>query len=222
MVDQKNKTTKVEPEVEETGETLEIMNSQDESPEVEPGCEATETVIPVDDSKEKLAVAEAKAQENYDRMLRVLAEFENYKKRAAKEASDFRKFAHEQFARDLLGVIDNLERALKSASERDDSAASVVAGVEMILKDLFKILDKYYIKPIQAVGENFDPSYHQAVSQIPSNSHRPNTVIEEFQKGYMIHDRLLRPSMVVVSKAAEPSVQPEPNEIQSELDSGIK
>ena len=190
------------------------MNAQDESPEVEPGCEATETVIPVDDSKEKLAVAEAKAQENYDRMLRVLAEFENYKKRAAKEASDFRKFAHEQFARDLLGVIDNLERALKSASERDDSAASVVAGVEMILKDLFKILDKYYIKPIQAVGENFDPSYHQAVSQIPSNSHRPNTVIEEFQKGYMIHDRLLRPSMVVVSKAAEPSVQPEPNEIQ--------
>lgn len=221
MVDKKTETAKVDPQSEEPEQAPEPTSAPAGS-----AVESDDTRLSVetpaeDDLNEKLSAAEAKARENHDRVLRVLAEFENYKKRAAKEAADYRKFAHEQIARDLLGVIDNLERALKSASEGSDAACSVVTGVEMILKDFFKILERYYIKPIQAVGENFDPLYHQAVSQVPSNSHKPNTVIEEFQKGYMIHDRLLRPSMVVVSKAAEPGVQPEESEIQPDLDSGI-
>jgi molecular chaperone GrpE len=211
MVDEKTQVPGAEPKNgEELGEDVEggvevTMDTEAVLPEAEPNeaiaanAEAQEI-----DYEAKLAAAETKANDNYDRMLRVLAEFENYKKRSVKEMADFRKFANENFARDILGVLDNLERAIKSSADDEESSHCVVAGVEMILKDLVRILEKFSVTPIQAVGKPFDPLYHQAVSQVPSKDHKPNTVIQEFQKGYMIHDRLLRPSMVVVSKAEEP------------------
>jgi molecular chaperone GrpE len=153
---------------------------------------------PVSSLTEKLAVAEAAAQENYDRFLRMSAEFDNYKKRSAKELGDFRKFANESLLRDLLQVVDNLERALETC-DATDSAAAIREGVELTLKDLLKVFDRHSVAPVEAVGQPFDPVFHQAVMQEPSATAPENTVLRELQKGYTLHGRLLRPAMVVVA-----------------------
>ena len=153
--------------------------------------------------EEKLAAAEAKASENHDRMLRMAAELDNYKKRAARELDDIKKYATENLIRQLLTVVDNLERAIASAASENESGQSLVDGVALTLAEIKKILEKHYVSPIQALGEPFDPTFHQAMSQEESPDQPPNTVVQEFQKGYLIHERLLRPAMVVVSKAAQ-------------------
>ena len=153
------------------------------------------------DVEKKLEEAEAEAKENHDRFLRVSAEFENFKKRKQREMDDFRKFANETLFRELLTVVDNLERAVGSFAEACESK-QLLEGVELTLKEILKIFEKFDVRPIEAVEKAFDPSVHQAVLQEPSETHAENTVIREFQKGYTIHDRLLRPAMVVVSKSA--------------------
>ena len=156
-------------------------------------------------AEERLAKAEERAQDTYDRLLRVSAEFDNYKKRTAREISDIRKYAYEGLCRDLLTVVDNLERAIDAADANDQTEKSVVEGVGMTRKELLKVLEKYHVTPLDSVGEAFDPAIHQAVLQEPSADHPANTILREFQKGYMIRDRLLRPAMVVVSQGiAEP------------------
>lgn len=152
--------------------------------------------------EEKLDVAQKEAQENYDRFLRVSAEFENYQKRTVREMADFRKFANEALIKDLLQVVDNIERAIASVAPDPDKNGSVVEGIQLTLKDILKILDKFNVKPIVSMGETFDPVFHQAMLQEESAEYPANTVIRELQKGYVLHDRLLRPAMVVVAKAA--------------------
>lgn len=149
---------------------------------------------------EKIAAAEAIATENYDRFLRVSAEFENYKKRSAKEINDFRKYANESLLRDLLHVVDNLERALETA-DTSEGAAGIREGVALTLKDLLKVFERLSVEAVEAMGKPFDPAVHQAVMQQPSAEAPENTVIQELQKGYTIHGRLLRPAMVVVATA---------------------
>jgi molecular chaperone GrpE len=149
---------------------------------------------------EKIAAAEAAATENYDRFLRISAEFENYKKRSAKEISDFRKYANESLLRDLLHVVDNLERALETA-DTSDGAAGIREGVALTLKDLLNVFDRLSVEAVEAMGKPFDPAVHQAVMQERSAEAPENTVIRELQKGYTIHGRLLRPAMVVVATA---------------------
>ena len=156
---------------------------------------------PLKDLEEKLSVAQAEASENHDRLLRMAAEFDNYKKRTARELEDLKKYAAENLIRQLLGVVDNLERAIASASADNASDHRVVDGVALTLAEIMKILEKHHVSPIEAMGEPFDPTFHQAMCQEESSDHPPNTVVQEFQKGYLIHDRLLRPAMVVVSKA---------------------
>ncbi|SLM29726.1 Protein grpE [Desulfamplus magnetovallimortis] len=138
-----------------------------------------------------------------DRVLRISAEFENYKKRSAREMADFRKFANETLIKKLLTVVDNLERAIASATADDQNAdkSSIVEGVEMTHRDILKLLESFSVKPLEAQGKQFDPAFHQAITQQESDEYPDNTVITEFQKGYLLHDRLIRPSMVVVSKA---------------------
>jgi molecular chaperone GrpE len=170
----------VETETEESGAAADV-----EAPEAE----------------DPLAAAKEEAADYYDRLLRLSAEFENYKKRSSRELADFRKFANEQIIKDLLGVIDNLERALASAADQEGNASSIAEGVELTLKEVLKILEKNGVTPITAEGETFDPTYHQAVMQQEAPDQPPNTVIQELQKGYLLHNRLLRPSMVAVSKA---------------------
>lgn len=158
-------------------------------------------VDPMKEMEEKLKSAEQEAKENYDRFLRVSAEFENYKKRSAREMADFKKFANESLIKELLSVVDNLERAINSSANDEYVNSSVVEGVNMTLKEILKIFEKYSVKPIESLGKTFDPNFHQAISQEETEEHPENTVLKEFNKGYLMHERLIRPSLVVVSKA---------------------
>ena len=147
----------------------------------------------------RLESVEQEAKEAHDRFLRVSAEFENYKKRSAREMDEFRKFANESLIREMLTVVDNLERALNSSNNDNQKNSPIAEGVDMTLKEILKVFKKFNVKPIEALGKPFDPNFHQAAMQEETNEHPENTVLNELEKGYMIHDRLLRPAMVVVS-----------------------
>jgi molecular chaperone GrpE len=163
-------------------------------------------------AQEKLSIAEAEAKAKHDQLLRLAAEFENYKKRLARETEDFRKYANEALLRELLTVVDNLERAINSVSDSSDSSACVLEGVRMTLQEILKILEKFGVKPVESMGKPFDPVFHQAILQEETTTQPENTVLKEMQRGYLIHDRLLRPAMVVVSKAATYSSEAETDE----------
>ena len=150
-------------------------------------------------SEERLEVAERQAQENHERFLRAAAELDNFRKRKEREVSDLRKYANQTLLRELLGVVDNLERAL-AASQENGEPEGLTEGVEMTLKELLKIFEQFHVKPIESLQQPFDPNLHEAVMQEPSDAFPANTVLKELQKGYMLRDRLLRPAMVVVSK----------------------
>ncbi len=190
MSDNKKKTNKVEiQEIHENAATISNTPASTEEADQQP-----------DEDAIKLLEAEQKAAENHDRFLRLAAEFENYKKRTARETADFRKFANEAMLKELLLVVDNLERAIESARAGEGSIQSLLQGVEMTRNEILKVFDKFGAVPITAMGETFDPNFHQAVARETTKDHPENTVVKELQKGYMLHDRLLRPSMVIVSK----------------------
>lgn len=156
----------------------------------------------IEQLRDEVSSAKAEAAEIYDRLLRHSAEFENYKKRVQRQMEDHKKYANEELIKDLLTVVDNLERALNAAGERKaESDACMAEGIEMTLNEILKILKKHDVTPVEAVGKPFDPTYHEAIMQEETDEHPENTVIGEMQKGYLLHDRLIRPAMVVVSKA---------------------
>ena len=191
----KKKKIEINTEVEENGKQKKI------SKEIDSGKEDKEnTGDPLKVMEEKLESVEQESKESYDRFLRVSAEFENYKKRAAREMNDFRKFANESFVKAMLPVVDNLDRAIESSSDDDHSNSSVVEGVNMTLKEILKIFEQFGVKPFESLGKTFDPALHQAVMQEESDDHPEKTILNELEKGYMMHDRLLRPAMVIVSK----------------------
>jgi len=134
-----------------------------------------------------------------DRVLRLSAEFENYKKRKQREIDEFKKFANETVFKQFLTVIDNLERAIASAEENSDDK-SLLEGVKLIYREILKICETFNVKPVDAENQPFDHNFHQAVNQEETDEFPENTVITVLQKGYVLHDRLLRPAMVVVSK----------------------
>ena len=140
-------------------------------------------------------------EEYEDKYLRALAEFENYKKRVRKEKEDLLKYANESFIKAMLPVVDNLERAINLLSNNESVNNSVIDGVDMTHKEMLKVLETFGTKSIESLEKLFDPSFHQAVMQEEAEDVEENTVLKELQKGYLIHDRLLRPAMVVVSKA---------------------
>jgi molecular chaperone GrpE len=151
--------------------------------------------------EELLEAAEARAEKNHDRLLRVTAEFENYKKRAERDINDFRKFANESLIKEILPIVDNLERALEISEEKNEKTLKGMReGVAMTLKGLLSGLEKYGVVRIESLNQPFDPNFHQAVMREESDKRPDNTVSQELQKGYMMQDRLLRPAMVVVSK----------------------
>jgi len=153
------------------------------------------------EEKNELEKIEDELAVEKDRVLRLSAEFENYKKRSSKEMNDFKKFANETIFRQLLTVVDNMERAISSAKEEESDASVLLEGVEMTHKEILRILTNFNVKPVEAQGKTFDPAFHQAVTQQETGDYPENTVVIELQKGYLFHDRLIRPSMVVVSKA---------------------
>jgi molecular chaperone GrpE len=154
----------------------------------------------VKDLKSKLETKTGEAEENYDRLLRVSAEFENYKKRTAREMAEFKKYANQSLLRELLPIIDNLELAIKAAADAADGTDTcLLDGVELTRKEILKVFDSFHVAPIDALGKPFDPNFHEAVMREESDEHPENTVVNELQKGYLMHDRLLRPAMVVVA-----------------------
>ncbi|MCK5543359.1 MAG: nucleotide exchange factor GrpE, partial [Desulfobacterales bacterium] len=134
-----------------------------------------------------------------DRALRLSADFENYKKRSTKENQDFKRFANETLLKQLFSVVDNLERAIDTSEENKENK-SLLDGVKMTHKEMLRIFEAFEVKPLKSEGEIFDPNFHQAVTQEEADSCPENTVIKELQKGYTLHGRLVRPSMVIVSK----------------------
>jgi molecular chaperone GrpE len=189
-------------------EMPEAVNQEGEATESAPEEETPQT------PEEKLEQAQAEAAEAHDRFLRASAELENYKKRTQKEMAEFKRFANASLVKEILGVVDNLERAVESSNGTNDKE-QLAQGLDLTLKELLKIFKTFHVTPVESLGEKFDPRYHQAMMQEETTDHPGNVVIKELQKGYMIHDRLLRPAMVVVSKAA-PDAQEDPQSDDSE------
>jgi len=159
-------------------------------------------ILPQEETLEaKLEAKEKEAQDNYDRFLRLSAEFENFKKRMEKEKTDAYKFGTENLIKELLPVLDNLERAIDHGEAKDPQG--LLEGVDMTLKGFLTTLEKIGVSPVDATGKEFDPNLHEAV-MVQEDAHHPaGTVLTQLQKGYTLHNRLIRPAMVVVSKRPE-------------------
>lgn len=152
--------------------------------------------------KKKLEDKEKEIKEHHDRLLRLAADFENYKKRAARDKEDWAKFANEDLLRTILPFIDNLERAINHAQKVADTGV-LIEGVRLTIQQILQSLNKFGLSSFQSVGKPFDPTVHEAMLVVETNKHEPNQVVEEFQKGYLLNDRLLRPATVSVSKPPE-------------------
>ncbi len=133
-----------------------------------------------------------------EQMLRVRAEAENFRKRMQREKDDFVRFAREGFVRDLLPVKDNLERALSHAG---DDPTAIVDGIKLTLEQFDSVFKAMGVECVECLGSPFDPAFHEAMTQVESAEHEPNTVVDELQRGYQLHGRLLRPALVTVAKA---------------------
>lgn len=150
--------------------------------------------------KDQIRLKEEEAKDNYERLLRTCAEFENFKKRVAKEKEEFVKYAQEGIIRELLPVLDNLERAVEHSKDSQD-LNGLIEGVDMTVKQFLQCLEKTGVRPLSAVGERFDPTIHEAIMQVEEGDYDADTVVGEHQKGYTLNDRLLRPCLVTVAKA---------------------
>ncbi|HUA33393.1 MAG TPA: nucleotide exchange factor GrpE [Candidatus Binataceae bacterium] len=157
---------------------------------------------PVGDEAALRAELEAKDKELTelkDKYLRALADFENGRKRLRQQSEESAKLQKEAVLRDVLPIVDNLERALEAARGKSD-ANTIIQGVEMVVRSLLDFLRIHGVTPVAAVGQSFDPNLHEAVDHVESDSHAPNTIVAEFHRGYQIGDRTLRPARVSVAK----------------------
>jgi molecular chaperone GrpE len=189
--------------------TIEVTSDEkDCAPAPEAGAAGKGDAPSAEELALQLAAKEKERQELYDRLLRTMAEFDNYKKRAAKDKEDLTRYGNERLLRELLPVMDNFERALEQAKNSPDLKA-LQDGLEMILRQFVSVLEKFGVKGFSSLGEPFDPNRHEAMTHQESAGHEENTVISEFQKGYNLHDRLLRAAMVAVSKRPAEEQPPE-------------
>lgn len=147
---------------------------------------------------DELAASREEVAKNLDLYLRARADLENFRKRAQRDKEDLARFANENLLRELLPVLDNLERAIAHAQNGE---SGLLQGVEMTLGQLRKVLERAGVTAVAAEGRPFDPACHEAMGQLESADHSPNTVIQELQKGFLLNERLLRPTLVMVSKA---------------------
>ena len=190
-MNEKDTKESVQPaEGEEKLSTFEQENKEESSPSE------------IEKLRQDLAAKELEAKKNYDLYLRQVAELENFKKRVAREKEEAIRYGNEALVKDLLPILDNLERAVEQA-ELGGNGKPLLAGIEMVLKGFLEVLEKHGVTQISAKGEPFNPQKHEAFAQVESTDHEPNTVVEELHKGYFIADRLLRPSLVSVAKLPE-------------------
>jgi molecular chaperone GrpE len=177
------------------------------APTSAPAAEAAPEPAPVPEPppptpEERLSLLESEKAELRDRMLRVAADFDNWKKRSRKELTDTEARSKEQVLRDFLEIIDNLERATTSwGAGKEADPKAIRDGVDLVLRQFRSKLERYQVRSIESKGVPFDPRFHEAISQAPAADASPGSVLHELQKGYMIGERLLRPAMVVVAVA---------------------
>lgn len=176
-------------------EDVEMSGSVDEEVAAEEISEEAEEITELEKTQLEL-------EETRDKLLRLAAEFENFKKRMARERGLALKYAEESIIKELLPAIDNLERALEQGKETHN-AEDLLAGVELTHKGLLTTLEKFEVASMDCVGAPFDPNHHEALAMEETDEMDPNSVLKEFQKGYTYKDRLIRPAKVVVSKKAE-------------------
>jgi len=150
----------------------------------------------------KLGEIKEEAQNNYDLYMRTYAEMENIKKRAIKEREELAKYANESLIKEILPVIDNLDKAISHARD-DQNASGLVEGLELTRDGLMKTLKKVGLEEVEALGKPFDPNFHEAVSQQKDDTVAPGHVMIELQKGYALNGRLIRPSTVVISSGKD-------------------
>jgi len=178
----------------------------DQQPEAQAPEELVEISAPevseerIKELEEALAAKGLEAAGNWDKYLRERADLENYRKRVQKEKEEILKYGNESFILEILPALDNLERAISHAS--DEAASAVIEGVKLTSSMLLSTLKKFGVTPLETpAGTPFDPAFHQAMGQVESADQEPNTVVSEFQKGYLLNDRLIRPAMVTVAVA---------------------
>ncbi|MEM9398077.1 MAG: nucleotide exchange factor GrpE [Pseudomonadota bacterium] len=184
-----------------------VSNEHADAPSSDPGTDASdadtasESGVADGAPEQGVEELEAKLADAEERALRAQAEAQNAKRRAEQDVEKARKFALERFSNELLPVVDNLERAAEAAKAAGDDASAITEGVQLTLKSFVDVLTKFGIEVIDPVGEPFDPQQHQAMSMIENPDAEPNTVLDVMQKGYLLNGRLVRPAMVLVSKA---------------------
>ena len=161
-------------------------------------CPATEETGLVEELQRALAEKTEKFKELNDKYLRLAAEFDNFKRLAQRDQRDLIRFGNEQLLKELLPVVDNLERAIK-ASRAGGSSDVLIQGVDLTLKQLVEALTRFHVIPVETVGRPFDPATHQAVTSVASQKVPELHIVDEFQRGYRLHDRILRAAMVSVS-----------------------
>jgi len=192
--------TKLNPQPDHPSQTVPSSQSASDRPldaAAEPGPNAGQangaSLLP----SEEIDLLQKERDELKDQVLRIQADFANYQKRAKQQADEVRTYAIGSLAQDVLGAIDNLERAIEAL--RALANQGITSGLDMVQKQLLGILAKYGVEPIAALEQPFDPNFHEAIMQQPSAEHPEGTVVAELGKGYKIHDRVLRPSKVAVS-----------------------
>ncbi len=204
MVSDKERTAKPqEKDEEEQGQQVEVTSEKDDRAKA--AVEAEEFFDPETADRDgllsKIKELEGRLEQAEERVLRTAADAENFKKRLQREKEEQTRYANETFMRELLPVIDNLERALQHSADAPNQEG-LVEGLNMTLKVFIDALARLGCTVLEAIGKTFDPNFHEAVSQEESSKVEPNTVLKELQKGYMLKERLLRPAMVIVSKQA--------------------
>jgi len=178
----------------------ETAQGTQEHPETQPeGKPSGDDKNTIEILMQRLQEKEKEAADNYDKYVRAVAELENYKKRAIRDRADSLKYGQENLIRDILPLVDNLDRAMEHACNSNDFEA-FKAGLQLIQNQLNGCLGKQGVEPIEAIGQGFDPNVHEAVLQVESPEHGHNQVVEEFEKGYMLNGRVLRPSRVSVCR----------------------
>lgn len=191
--------TEIETDILPAEQEGELLEWGDEEPALLD--EPTDDPNALKELAENLATATQKAEEYREQSLRTLAEMENLRRRTEKEVQDTRKFAVEKFARELLVVLDSLELGIQAAAGEIPEVVKLREGSELTLRQFLAALEKFNVKPVEALGEKFDPNLHQAMTMEETDEFEPNTIVKVFQKGYTINERLLRPAMVVIAKA---------------------
>lgn len=185
---------KPKTKVDELREALEKRRAPQSGPD-----EDTEQDEMSGDVSAELSAAKEEAKTHYDKLLRVMADFENYRRRVDRDKQDIIRYANEDLIRELLGGLDHLEQALSHIQQSDGAEArSLALGVELVAKQLAGALEKFGLKPIDAVGQPFDPKLHEALQMVDAEDAAPGTVVAQHRRGYMLNDRLLRAALVDV------------------------